>query len=439
MELTPPLVRLPPTAENSLSTFPGEPVVSTPLLAAVPTPATDPAAAAAAPTEAQQIGALQKSLGEVSKNLTVVSADQEVKLVIGGAIVADFLFNTARPIAPGIPFFLAPGPVNGFKQDTFDGTARQSSLYALFAGPTIGDFETGGFVYANMYNASLIQDLYGILPIQAFAQLKNDEWRFAAGLQMDIFNPVNPTMLPFSLLVASGNAGLFREQIRAERTYYPTEDDSQLKLTMGLSEPVPTTVNSDFRINEDNGWPNVEGRVSWASGATIGEGLEQRQAFEMGVSGVVGQMRTTTPFVTQVIGDVWGLGCDARYEICGRGGVKGEAYVGQGLGTYGGSILQNINTTTFNTIRSAGAWAEGWYYFVPGTLHSHVGYGVDNPNNVDLAPGQVAFNETYYANLIWDYTKQLRFGLELTWRETDYIILNDNEGFGVHFQTMYKF
>jgi len=445
MELTPPLVRLPSTAETTLTLPPIEqPLAEAPLLASAqptPTEAAGPAtnAAAAAPTEAQQIGALQKSLGEVAKNLTVVSADPEVKLVLGGAVVADFLFNSARPVAPGIPFYLAPGPANGFEQDTFDGTARQSSLYALFAGPKVGDFETGGFIFANLYNASLIEDLYGVLPIQAFAQLKSDQWRFAAGLQLDIFNPVNPTMLPFSLLVGSGNCGLFREQIRAERFLYPTDDDSLLKIAMGLSEPVPTTVNDDFRINEDNGWPNIEGRISWATGDTLGEGFEERKALEMGVSGVVGQMRTTTPLVTQVVGDVWGLGYDVRYEFCCRAGIKGEAYTGQGLGTYGGAILQDINNVTYDTIRSSGAWGEAWYYFIPGTLHSHVGYGVDNPDTADLSNGQVSFNETYYANLIWDYTKQLRFGLEFTWRKTDYVVLNENDGFGLHFQTMYKF
>jgi hypothetical protein len=29
----------------------------------------------------------------------------------------------------------------------------------------------------------------------AFGELKNDQWRFAAGLQQDVFNPVSPTIV----------------------------------------------------------------------------------------------------------------------------------------------------------------------------------------------------------------------------------------------------
>ncbi len=50
-------------------------------------------------------------------------------------------------------------------------------------------------------------------------------WRFAAGLQFDVFSPGIPTVLPFSALAASGNAGnSFRGQLRLERFLYPSND-----------------------------------------------------------------------------------------------------------------------------------------------------------------------------------------------------------------------
>ena len=57
----------------------------------------------------------------------------------------------------------------------------------------------------------------------AYGELKNDQSRFAAGLQRDIFNPVGPTVLPISYLYGSGNAGSYRGQIRFER--YVHSDD----------------------------------------------------------------------------------------------------------------------------------------------------------------------------------------------------------------------
>ena len=49
-------------------------------------------------------------------------------------------------------------------------------------------------------------------------------------------------------------------------------------------------------------------RVAFASGLLEGEGLDARRPLEFGVSGVVGQMRTTSMPTGRVVADVWGLG-----------------------------------------------------------------------------------------------------------------------------------
>ena len=48
-------------------------------------------------------------------------------LLLGGTISIDALYNSARPVAPGTPFFLTPrGP---FADDTFDIHARETTIY----------------------------------------------------------------------------------------------------------------------------------------------------------------------------------------------------------------------------------------------------------------------------------------------------------------------
>src|SRR5262249_1757097 len=249
-----------------------------------------------------------------------------------------------------------------------------------------------------------------------------DDWRFAAGLQFNVFNPLNPTMLTFSFLGGSGNAGAgFPGQARVERYFRPAAD-AQITLTVALSEPLSTTVNNGLRISEDNGWPEIEARASLALGPLQGEGLQAKRAFEAGVSGLVGQIRTTQG-ATHVVADVWGLGADLRWAVTLRFGFQAEAFVGQTLGSYTAGILQNVNALTFQAIRAAGGWVEVYYYLCPEKLHTHVGYGIDDPLDRDLAPGQPVRNETYFANLIWDVTKHLRLGAELTYRRTEYTLL----------------
>jgi hypothetical protein len=356
-------------------------------------------------------------------------------LMIGGTISLDALYNSSRPVAPGTPFFLTPRAP--FDDDTFDIHARETSIYLAANGPRIGRFESGGLIMFALYNDSITVDRYGFLPYQAYGELKNEQWRFAGGLQMDIFAPVLPTVLPFSFLAASGNAGIYRGQLRAER-FYRMGSNEQVTLTVGISDPNPTLLNNDI-LSEDNGWPNVEGRAAWAVGPLKQEGLLALRPFEVGVSGVVGQMRSTDlgP-LTRVVADVWGVAADFRWRVSENWGLQGEVFTGQGLGTYGGGVLQSVNSVTFEAIEATGGWLEVYFYCNP-CVHTHWGYGIDNPLDADLAPTQIARNDTIFANLIWDVTRSFRLASELTYRSTDWLALPDNQGFGYHWQMQWKF
>jgi len=410
-----------------------------------PTPGPPPAGPGGPEELTKTLEKLGQGVEALSKRLTVLTVTDQVKLIWGGQIVADFLFNESRPVAAGTPFFVSPPSPFGFSQQTFDAHARQTSLFALVQGPKLCcgalDFETGGLILVNLYNDAILPDRYGFLPLQAWGHVKNDEWRLAAGLQFDIFNPLNPTILPFSYLMGSGNVGIFRGQARVEHYCY-LDGMTQVTLTAGISEPIATALNTDFKtLTEDNGWPNLEGRAAISFGRREGEGMLAKRPIEFGVSGVVGQMRTTEFALVgnRVVADVWGLGADIRVAFTPRCGVQGEVYCGQGLGTYGGAILQNLSTATFEPIASKGGWAEFYFYWIPDCVHSHVGYGFDDPDRADLALGQLDYNETVFANLLWDVTKFLRLGLELTLRKTEYVPRAKNDDVGVHWQAMWKF
>src|SRR5262245_31606343 len=216
----------PQPTSGSLVTAPGG-FVPPPQVPTVQAPSNDSQSAVPADRAqtAENLEKLTKTVETLGKNLTVVTGDEKVKVVFGGTIIADAYFNQARPVAPGIPFFLGVPSPFGFRQNTFDANARATTLFALVSGPKIGDFESGALVAV-----ALIVDRYGILPIEAYAQLKNDDWRFAAGLQFDVFNPLNPNTLTFAYLGGSGNAGAgFPGQFRAERYLRPS-DDSQVTL-----------------------------------------------------------------------------------------------------------------------------------------------------------------------------------------------------------------
>jgi hypothetical protein len=352
-----------------------------------------------------------------------------------GALKLDMLFGSARAVSPGTPFFLFPGTSPGFEDNYVSLHARQSTLGAAFTGPQFHGLQSGGMVVAMFFNDSVVADQYGLLPLQAFGELRNQDWRFAAGLQFDVFSPGIPTVLPFSALSASGNVGnSFRGQLRLERFLHVSEE-KQWTLQAALSEPITSTIDPAFKVLEDNGWPNIEGRIALGLGPMAGAGLAAKRPIEVGVSGVVGQIRSTVPTVRQVVADVWGLSCDFRWRINEVFGVQGEVFTGKTLGTYNGGVLQNINMVTLEGIRSSGGFGEVYVYWTP-CLHSHFGFGIDDPKNQDVNVLGKLRNSTVFANLLWDLNPTFRIGFEFTWRETDYKLLPDNEGAG--FQTQFQ-
>ena len=122
---------------------------------------------------------------------------------------------------------------------------------------------------------------------------------------------------------------------------------------------------------------------------------------------------------------------------------------GKTLGTYNGAVLQTVNLhplapafSTLEGIRSTGGWLETFAYWTP-CLHSHVGYGIDDPVDGDVNVGQRTFNDTIFANLIWDVNQTFRIGFEFTWRETNRkdvpLVADNNRGAGFHTQFQWVF
>jgi hypothetical protein len=378
--------------------------------------------------------------------VTISMLNDSSELQFGAAISALAIASTKRPFSSGLPLFLLPESPTEQNSNTFDLHARQTTLFARFSGPEVGGLTPGGEILTLFMNDNLTTDNYGLLVYYAYGELKNEDVRIAAGLQRDIFNPVGPNVLPFSLLYGSGNPGSYRGQIRFER-FLHLDNEGLLTLQTGLSEPIATIVRSvpADPLVEDNGWPNVEARVSLALGPIEDYmGGRKQRAVEMGVSGVVGQIRSTrvdlgTPGPLRVVQDIWALGSDLQLALTDRFGVFGEFFVGQTLADYNAGILQNFNSDDYRPIRTIGGYGEIYHYLTP-KLHMHCGYGIDDPYNEDLAAGQASSNQTIYNTLLYDLSRAVQFGFEVDYRKTTFAApAIDAEGFLFMTQFIWRF
>jgi hypothetical protein len=369
---------------------------------------------------------LSQGLNDVSKRLTVTTADEQFRFVIFGALVGETIYSTQRITTPGSYLFV--NPFLGRDSPSIEVQGRGTSLGAMLTGPEIFGFQSGGQLLVYLYGESPFANLYGAFFAFAYADLKNDDWRFAFGLNQDVYNPLNPTTLNFGYGLDAGNTGFIRGQLRLER-YFKPNDELQITIQSSIGQPVVTEYaapfpGSDITLGETNGWPNLEGRVAVGFGALLqryGMSPPSRR-MEMAISGLVGQVRTSSA-ATRVVANTAGVGVDLSVNITDRSGIKGEFYKGQAMGSYFGGSGQSVNIDTFQAISSLGGWGEAWFYLTP-RLHTHWGAGIDDPRDGDVGINQRRQNQFAFGNLIWDATRNLQLALEVSRYDTDWNLVN---------------
>ncbi|MEE2707250.1 MAG: hypothetical protein VX988_09375 [Planctomycetota bacterium] len=358
-------------------------------------------------------------------------------LRVFGSLTGELIFAEARPVIPSGVVLITPD----FGQDTETAEvhAKSSSLGVLLAGPQIAGLQSGGTFLTYLYGETFQEDKYGFYIVRAFGELKNEFVRFAMGLNGDVVNPRSPTTINFNAANGAGNLGFFRGQFLAEK-YFHFGSNAQLTAQFALSDPVATSFASfdqpPFNLLETNGWPNVEARAALALGPKPLRPSRPRP-FELGLSGLVGQLRRTDTPVNH-IHDVWALGADVHVGLNEAVGFNGEFFTGQAIGNYNAMIFL-VDNGAFGAVRSTGGWGEVYVNWTP-CLHSHFGYGIDDPLNSTLTAGLPTRNELVFANIIWDVTKNLEIGFEVSRWETSYMApLRDNEAMAYHTRVRLKF
>ncbi|MBL8823358.1 MAG: hypothetical protein JNJ77_12270 [Planctomycetia bacterium] len=376
--------------------------------------------------EAASLKLLSQGLDDVSKRLTITTADDQFKILIFGSLVGETISSTQRITSPGSYLFV--NPFLGRDSPGIEVQGRGTSLGAMLVGPEIAGFQSGGQFLVYLYGQSPFANLYGLFFAFAYADLKNDDWRFAFGLNQDVFNPLNPGTMNFGYGLEAGNTGFIRGSFRVER-FLKASDDFQITLQSAIGQPVITEFaapfpGSDITLGETTGLPNLEGRIAFGFGA-----IEQRtgsptptRRVELGLSGLIGQVRTSSE-TTRVYANTASVGVDLTAYLSEQLGFKAEFYQGQAMGSYFGGSGQSVNIETFRAIRSLGGWAEVWYYLTP-ALHTHWGAGIDDPRDGDVGNNQRVQNQFAFGNLIWDVTKNLQLGFEVGRYDTDWNLPN---------------
>jgi len=395
-------------------------------------------------------------LREEMKKLAWVKGDY--KIVPYGAIWGSAIYATRRTF-PGFFILYVPSPTVEGENDLEIDT-RRTRLGLDVTGPRIpwfGGADTAGKVEIDFHGQFLTENQSTIQIRHAYAEVKNENWRVMAGQNWDLMSPLLPSTVNYSVGWAGGNIGFRRMQLRLER-YLHVSDTVMISLQGAASQDIiPDNLNRVYDVPEGEtydrivkpesaAWPVMEGRV----GCTLGQQGPGCHPIAFGVSGHIGQQgfdflnRSLDGMPYQVPADdvrilTWSFNVDARIPFTSNFGVQGEFFTGQDLGTFFGGVAQGVNLTTRRGIRSTGGWAEVWYDLSP-TLHTHLGYGIDDPFNEDItaAAGRTR-NSFLFTNLMIDVTKKMNLGFEVSYWSTEYLKYATGDSVTFEFSGAYGF
>lgn len=366
-----------------------------------------------------------------------------------GQLRGEAIYSQAPQTADAVIIFLNPKQP-GIEEDQSTVHGKTSQLSFSLDGPTCGGWSTGGLLVVNFLGPQPIRNQSGANIVNAYGEIKNDQWRFAFGRMFDLFGPIAPTTVNGINHRGAGDIGIFRGAFNVDR-YITMSDKAKWTLSARISQQniLDYTFVPEIR-GKDAGWPNIEARI----GLQLGSECDYGRPFEIGCSGFVGETQAVADsLLTQGaillaeddVSQSSGFAIDLQLKGP-RFGVRGEGWWGKGAGTYFVATLQNANPQTNVPIESVGGWGELYFKWSNKTT-LHGGYGIDDPldSRLGFFPGGdiiggITLNDVGWINVMHQVTDSFQLALEVSHRRTQYLNSTfDNSGMVYHMASTLKF
>ncbi|MBW1840144.1 MAG: hypothetical protein JRI49_09430 [Deltaproteobacteria bacterium] len=331
-----------------------------------------------------------------------------------GFIKLDASYDDSRTNYGNFVFFI-PNESAHKDDNEFNITARQTRLGMHIIAPDTYDWRAWGRIEIDFYGDGARHENKGaVLLRHAFVQLEKGNFSLLAGQTSDLISPLYPNTLNYVVGWTAGNIGYRRPQLRA--TYvHPFNEDTKLISALAIARSTGT-VNEDLDLDlqndgEDAGFPTVQARVALATK------IFTRKHTVFGVNGHYGEeeidwkVRPIFPGTRQERVKSWSANGDFDIPLTEKVALKGEVFVGYNLDDYLGGVLQGVNPTTQEVVKTAGGWmqlsyknSDKWKY--------HLGFGIDDPKNNDLSSGMRSRNSFYFGNVVYSLIPPVDIGLE---------------------------
>ncbi len=361
---------------------------------------------------------------------TKVESNSRMPVRLFGTILSNTFYNSGNANwldAPNV----VPAESGSGGTGSFSSTLRQTRIGAVIDGPDVGGFRTSGF---------FAMDFFGGVPgfrtgqtmgvprlLYGFMRLDGEKTAFEIGQDLMPLAPRNPESLgsfSFPSLFYSGNLYFRVPQARVERAFNLGDADV-MQLDVAIVAPVsgdlPTesfTFAPPRLPGEGSRRPALQARLAWRrTGPVPGE-----PHAEVGMSGHYGSERRSSGSVSS-----WATAFDFMLQR-GRLSLQGEAWAGQNIDAFGGSVGQ--------LAKSRGGFAEVGWTATP-RLGFNSGFGIDSLFDHDRFAADISENASLFANAIYQFTPE--FATSFEWRRLMTRRVDAAEGSNNHFNMAFAY
>jgi len=341
-----------------------------------------------------------------------------------GSLWANMVYATSRTSPGEFTFWVLSEEHQG--EDAFTVDARRTRVGIDIDGPPLdwfGGLEIGGQVELDFFGEFVTENRAGARLRQAWWEARNDDYRLLIGQTWDVISPLNPGTLNFSVGWNGGNIGFRRAQFRLER-FLAVDDQTTVTLQTTVSQDIIADFSTDPGIRRETAnWPVLQGRAA----LSFLNAENKNPKLTIGLSGHIGETGfdflvpgpppLSLPPADDVRFETWSWNVDVSMQF-EKLTIQGEFFHGANLSAFLGGIGQGVCPCLREPIHSTGGWLEAVYLW-NSQWESHVGFGIDDPENDDSLLGRIR-NQFVFGNLILHVTPGLHTGFEVTWWETDY-------------------
>lgn len=373
-----------------------------------------------------RLEALEQKVNDATEN--GVHTRSGTRMELTGRVMLQAFGNSGRVNNVDNPQFARAGSTGPERGGGM--SMRQTLLAFRVSSPDVSGAQFAGELATDFYGGQFPSSGGRTFPLirlrTAKALLRWSHSELMVGQEVPLIAQLNPISVAASgspLFAAAGNLWLWLPQARVTLGgFRPNTAAIQFAVLAPTSGDPANTFDTDLDAAERSGRPFIETRLRlrWEMSQRIGE---------IGCGAHVGWVHGDSTRSEAVACDL--LAPFSIFEL------RGEAFTGQALrGLGGGGIGQSL-TATNDPIVGAGAWAQ--LNVNPSPIWGFgVGCGVDDPDDVGMAPGARLRNASCGAHFVTHPSGPLLLSLEARRLVTTYSsgqrrVDHFNLGFGFEF------